>query len=108
MGFKIKKKSLTKVHGLGHKKVSFIFNEIGANNKKKNFLFKFSGSKKIKTFIKKFSFSDTLKSKIRRVISNKIKIKNYIGVRHLFNYPCRGQRTHTNAKTVKKSKKKNV
>jgi ribosomal protein S13 len=74
MGFKIKQKSLIKVYGLGLKKISFIFNEIGVNNKKKNFLLKFSASKKIKTFTKKFSFSDTLRTKIKRVISNKIKI----------------------------------
>ena len=30
------------------------------------------------------------------------KIKTYKGIRHKLKYPCRGQRTHTNAKTVKK------
>lgn len=30
------------------------------------------------------------------------KIKCYVGIRHRFGLPVRGQRTHTNAKTIKK------
>jgi ribosomal protein S13 len=33
-------------------------------------------------------------------------LNHYIRVRHLFNLPIRGQRTHTNAKTRKKHLKK--
>jgi len=33
-------------------------------------------------------------------------MKNYRGFRHNYNYPVRGQRTHTNAKTRKKFRKK--
>ena len=35
-------------------------------------------------------------------------LKNYKYFRNINGYPCRGQRTHTNAKTKKKNKFKNI
>lgn len=37
-------------------------------------------------------------------ISQLIKLKSYRGRRHIFNLPVRGQRTRTNASTIKKTK----
>ena len=36
------------------------------------------------------------------------RIKNYRYFRNISGYPCRGQRTHTNAKTKKKNKLKSI
>lgn len=47
-----------------------------------------------------------LHKKKRDFISKLIKLKSYKGKRHLFNLPVRGQRTRTNASTIKKIKKK--
>ncbi len=44
------------------------------------------------------------KRDIARNVFFLIKIKTYKGNRHKKNLPCRGQRTHTNAKTRKKFK----
>ena len=43
-----------------------------------------------------------LRKKVVRNIKNLIDIGCYRGVRHRLKLPVRGQRTHTNAKTVKK------
>jgi small subunit ribosomal protein S13 len=48
--------------------------------------------------------SKFLKKKINQsAASFLIKIKHFKGFRHKFKYPCRGQRTRTNAKTRKKN-----
>ena len=47
-----------------------------------------------------------LKKKIQENINNLLTIKSYRGIRHSLKLPIRGQRTHTNAKTVKKLTKR--
>jgi small subunit ribosomal protein S13 len=63
---------------------------------------------KIKDQIKKILFLNrigkVLKNKIKKTIQFYIDLKSYKGFRHKFKYPVRGQRTKTNAKTVKKTK----
>lgn len=60
--------------------------------------------------VNKLFNSDILGRKL--ILENKdnydflIKLKTYKGNRHKFGYPARGQRTHTNAKTKKKLRKK--
>ncbi len=60
-------------------------------------------------FLKKSSKNTALSStpgfKPRDFIDFLKKLKTYRGLRHKYAYPCRGQRTHTNAKTQKKLKK---
>lgn len=53
-------------------------------------------------------FYDLEKNKIFKNILKYKKIKNYRGMRHILRLPIRGQRTHTNAKTIKKYTKKEL
>jgi small subunit ribosomal protein S13 len=63
--------------------------------------------RKHKSFLNKaWSFLKTdryLKKYVKQSIVFLIKIKHFKGFRHKFKYPCRGQRTRTNAKTRKKN-----
>lgn len=47
-------------------------------------------------------------NKIFNNVNKKKKIKNYSGMRHLLKLPVRGQRTHTNSKTPRKSIKTEI
>lgn len=60
-------------------------------------------NQKLNLFLTKFDNGKKLKEFIKNNISFFIKIKNYKGNRHKLKYPTRGQRTHTNAKTRKKT-----
>jgi small subunit ribosomal protein S13 len=98
MKFKILKKNVASVFGVGKNNLASIYKKIGLNYKKKSINIKFKHQQRINKVINKVSFSDTLKSKIKRSINFYIKLKSYRGIRHLLGYPVRGQRTHTNAK----------
>lgn len=43
-----------------------------------------------------------------RIISELVEIKSYRGIRHIFSLPVRGQRTRTNARSVKKMYKRKL
>lgn len=89
----------------------------GVNKKIKDSFFKIFGlnfrlipnsltvkqNQKLNLFLTKFNNGKKLKEFIKNNISFFIKIKNYKGNRHKLKYPTRGQRTHTNAKTRKKT-----
>ena len=47
-------------------------------------------------------FYNLEKNKALNNITKYKKIKNYRGIRHMLRLPVRGQRTHTNANTIKK------
>jgi small subunit ribosomal protein S13 len=47
-------------------------------------------------------FCNLEKNKAISNITKYKKIKNYRGIRHMLRLPVRGQRTHTNANTIKK------
>jgi len=49
-----------------------------------------------------------LEKKVENYIHFYKKIKNYTGLRHKINLPCRGQRTKTNAKTNKTETRKKI
>ena len=86
------------------KKKINIFNLLGLNIKKNMFYLK---NNHINYFL-------TRNLKLTKMIENKNKcfdfvnkIKTYKSYRNIHGYPARGQRTHTNAKTKKKTKIKN-
>ena len=60
-------------------------------------------SLKLNSFLTKINIGKNLKDFIRNNIFFYVKVKNYKGNRHRLKYPTRGQRTHTNAKTRKKT-----
>lgn len=95
--------TLYSIFGLGKKTLCSSYNLVGVNIK--------TGPKKIKkthqkTILKKLKKTILGKS-LKKFISNRIKfyfeIRTWKGIRHHKKYPIRGQRTHTNAKTKKKS-----
>jgi len=56
-----------------------------------------------KLFVRNISLLDNnLKECMLKQIEKSVKMGSYKGVRHVFKYPCRGQRTRSNAKTRKK------
>ena len=60
----------------------------------------------IQKLISEFEVEGNLRTRIRINIKRLKDIKCYRGLRHKMSLPCRGQRTKTNAKTRKRSKKK--
>jgi small subunit ribosomal protein S13 len=97
------KKHFLKKFGVNFKTVLPLYFKCGLNNRLNNALnFK---TKHLSSFNKKIKNKITgrkLKSQIRKNIDFYKSIKNIKGLRHKLNYPVRGQRTHTNAKTRKK------
>jgi len=60
---------------------------------------------KIVVFVEKnYKINDELKQALALIKEQQKRIKCHKGQRARFSLPCRGQRTHTNAKTVKKIK----
>lgn len=55
--------------------------------------------------LEEFKVEGDLKKEIRENIDRLKAIKSYRGLRHIVNLPVRGQRTKTNARTVKGKKK---
>lgn len=54
-------------------------------------------------FVKNVSKLDTnLRDYMIKQIETSIRLGSYKGVRHVFKYPCRGQRTRSNAQTRKR------
>ena len=103
MLYRFRKTILLNKFGLNKTKLSLIFNNILINNKLKhlsllnviiNKKLYFDLNKKVKKHSKKYVFKN---------IKFLINTNTYRGKRHYYKYPVRGQRTHTNAKTARKT-----
>lgn len=105
MTYKIIKNKIKKVFGVGYSRISKIYKKIGVNTLYNINKIKYKQNIKLKKSIKFFTYNNTLKSKSKKMLEFYIKLKNYKGTRHAFNRPARGQRTHTNAKTVGRHRK---
>ena len=94
-------------YGIGKKTISNISKKFGINNRLNFLKLKKKHYSNTENFLKKIKYikGRKLKENIKRNIDFVINFKNYRGIRHKFKYPVRGQRTHTNAKTAKKSRK---
>ena len=100
--------SLQKIYGLNNSQVKFICKSLGYSvNLKIEQLLKEQLNQFVK-FIESSSLilNNDLKKLNYKIFKNLISIKSYRGLRRLNNLPVRGQRTHTNAKTAKRFKKK--
>jgi small subunit ribosomal protein S13 len=73
----------------------------GFNNKKGVKFLKLKHKIQLNNFLESKSLNKSLNKEIEANISFLIKCKSFKGDRHFLKYPCRGQRTHTNAKTRK-------
>ena len=94
--------ALTYVYGIGNK----VSNDICLKAKvDSNARVKELSESEIKNISDVISSSFLVEGDLRREVSGNIKrlkdLGTYRGVRHRRNLPCRGQRTHTNARTKK-------
>lgn len=99
--------ALTKVHGIGRSTAFFICKKLGfsINLKIKNL-----NQEQIAELLQLIDSSELLLNnelkKLKSITLKKlISIKSYRGLRRVRGLPVRGQRTHTNAKSAKKSKR---
>jgi len=97
------KYALNSIYGLNVKTIKKICKIIGLNPSSKikkldNFELNYLQNFIIKNFI----IEDNLKLNRIEIIEKQKIIKSYKGIRKIFNLPSNGQRTHSNAKIVKK------
>lgn len=97
--------NLIKNYGIGNKKLFFFCNKLGLNNnfKKSIYLNKIQ-SLKLTKYTNNSLLNSKLKERVKKEILFPQKIRVYKGLRNKYKYPCRGQRTKTNAKTKKRCK----
>lgn len=92
---------MNKVHGINFAKIKRVAVVCGFSD--------IYSAKKIDKFLKFIDYYyDLEKNKIFDGISAKKNVKSYQGMRHILKLPVRGQRTHTNAQTIRKYVKKGV
>ena len=94
--------ALTYIYGIGKKLSNDVCKEANVDsNSRVNDL----SESEIKSISDVISASHNVEGDLRREVSGNIKrlkdLGAYRGVRHRKNLPCRGQRTHTNARTKK-------
>ena len=98
------KKKLISVFGLGLKNCIKSFYRFGINTRLIPYKIRKKSLKLILIFLKTFNFNKKLKEIIKTSILFNIRNQSYKGNRQKNRRPCRGQRTHTNSKTVKRLK----
>lgn len=100
--------TLSKIYGIGNFRSFLICKKLGFS---KNLKLKQLSEDQILKSIKlieslKFSIASDLKQFRISVIKKLVFLKSYKGIRRIKGLPVRGQRTHTNAKSVKNNKVK--
>lgn len=102
------KKNLKKIYfqnfGIGLSSLINFSKNLGLNNRNYFAYLKRSQVLVINKWIVKITYNGKLINNINNNITFYKKIKIYRGLRHLLQYPVRGQRTHTNAQTVKSTR----
>lgn len=110
MGSKKAKKKLhfiqnfTETFGIGSKRVTSFCLSKGVNPQKHNIKTKSKFNQSLEKRFKKAVCSIHLRTAMKRSFDFYWKIRIYKGFRHRFRLPSRGQRTHTNARTKKRTK----
>jgi len=93
----------SKTKGLKNSFVEKIKGNYGFNQRKKYNFATESQTNELLEFVNSSLTDNKLeKFNLTNIKFLKKKIKCYVGIRHRFGLPVRGQRTHTNAKTIKK------
>ena len=94
--------ALTYIYGIGKKLSNDVCKEANVDS---NTRVQDLSESEIKNVSDAISASHNVEGDLRREVSGNIKrlkdLGTYRGVRHRKNLPCRGQRTHTNARTKK-------
>lgn len=97
-------KNFYSIYGLGKKTITNIYSFVGINTKTYPKTVKKTQQKKILRKLNKKVLGKPLKKYVLDRIKFYFEIRSWKGIRHHKNYPIRGQRSHTNAKTKKKLK----
>ena len=96
---------LTAIHGIGRARAQAILDELDITEFTKPTDISTDQENAIREKVESF----TIEGELKRTISANIKrlkdINSYRGSRHAKRLPCRGQRTKTNARTLKGAKK---
>jgi small subunit ribosomal protein S13 len=99
--------ALTAIYGIGRPRAHMILKKAGVEFGKKAKDLSIDEENKVRTIIEQEGFK--IEGDLKREVSTNIKrlkdIKAYRGVRHMRRLPARGQRTKTNARTLKGVKK---
>ena len=91
-------------YGIGSKSITKFKNYIGFNPRIKTLNFNKFQQTQFNKITKNLILNKTLKLFTKNSIEFIQTLRTYKGIRHKYKYPCRGQRTHTNANTKKKIK----
>lgn len=97
--------ALRKIYGIGIFKSLYICKKVEISPSIKVAELNEETVLKIQNLILNFEIEGNLRTRIRMNIKRLKDIKCYKGTRHKINLPVRGQRTKTNARTRKRSKK---
>ncbi len=97
--------ALTAIFGIGRSRAHTILDKVGIDYGKKPKDLTVDEENTIRTEIESFKLEADLKREIGTNIKRLKDIKAYRGVRHTKRLPVRGQRTKTNARTLKGVKK---
>jgi small subunit ribosomal protein S13 len=95
--------ALQNIFGIGKKKSTEICISLGISDSTKVKELSIEIRNKIVNYIENnIKIGDDLRQKLTQIRDNQIKIKCYKGQRAKYKLPRRGQRTHTNSRTVKR------
>jgi len=97
--------ALTAIFGIGRSRAHKILDEAGVEFGKKPKDLTVDEEGKIRLIIESFKLEADLKREVGANIKRLKDIKSYRGMRHARRLPARGQRTKTNARTLKGPKK---
>jgi small subunit ribosomal protein S13 len=97
-------KKLISTYGVGKNLTYRLSEKIGLNTRRNYIEIKERHKKSISNYKKNLVLDKELRDLIYKTVNFEFKNKTYKGLRNKMKYPCRGQRTRTNAKTKKKSK----
>lgn len=96
---------LTVLYGVGRPRAQKILKDAGLDFGKKSKDLSPEEENKIRTLIEGYQIEGDLKREVANNIKRLKDIKSYRGSRHTKRLPARGQRTKTNARTLKGAKK---
>jgi len=96
---------LTAVFGVGRNRAQKILSEANIDFSKKSKDLSVDEENKIRKVMEKYKLEGDLRRQISGNIKRLIDIRAYRGTRHARKLPSRGQRTRTNARTLRGAKK---
>lgn len=97
--------ALTSLYGIGRPRAQQILKEAGVDFGRRTTELTTDEENKIRTLVESFKLEADLKREVGANIKRLKDIKSYRGTRHARRLPARGQRTKTNARTLKGVKK---